>query len=890
MAKNINVVLSLQDRFTAKMSKASYETLKFKRDLELAKVTSSKFKGVMDTVNKAVVGTTTAVGAAAIMASKSCLSAYEEFNNAMNNVAAVKGIDTLTEKGKKAFKELTQVAKDAAKEVKGTTYTDAANGLYYMALAGMDVTDKKVQSSLPSMLKAAKINGTDVKETLDAVTDSMTALGLSTEKTAEYIDVCTAVQSSSNTNMLQLNEALIKSGAGMSSLGVDYKETASLIGIMASAGLKGSEAGTFLNSQYSRLVKGLGEASKGLQALDLSIYDKTTGKMKQALPLFKEMADKLKVLKKEDRDSIMSKIGGRYRSQLETLIAGFTEVVDEEGTAYDKIQKAIKDAEEKKYTADSYISAVNQGWGGVKQVWSSDWTNFKADVGEIIAPYTAKYLSKISESLPEILNVIQEKLPPVLENGEQIIQRIGQKIEEWKPNLEWILEHWKQIATAVGIAYAGMGAFRLGTSAVETGLMLQNLTKGISKQSAAASAIAAKSSPAGWIAANTISEVGTGATYGLSNKVGNITPNGNIRGVGLKTTLAEAERGASKTVSSMGSEALNYKGIPIYSVSTPKNEMYEGGSFFKKIGKGALKSAAAGEAGMATTTAVGATTLGGATAKAGATLGGAAAGTGATAGLAGIASTVAIVTAVVATIALAIKNSKMFRDSLKEIGTTAGIFLKPIKTGFEKAKEAIAPAIPFAKSFFGLLGDIAGVALTCLSPFIQGLGWILGSAIGGVLEAIGTAFGFIGEKLGPVVEYIRQFIEKIETVIQKWKELIENGIIKDNVSNSQTGTSLYENKKGDGLTPRQRGMMPEVNALGTNYWHGGVTLMNERGGELVNLPNGSQIIPADQTNKIMRNAGGQPIIMFNIENFYGEDESYLNRVGEKVAGKIAEVI
>ena len=202
----------------------------------------------------------------------------------------------------------------------------------------------------------------------------------------------------------------------------------------------------------------------------------------------------------------------------------------------------------------------------------------------------------------------------------------------------------------------------------------------------------------------------------------------------------------------------------------------------------------------------------------------------------------------------------------------------------------MAPAIPFAKSFFGLLGDIAGVALTCLSPFIQGLGWILGSAIGGVLEAIGTAFGFIGEKLGPVVEYIRQFIEKIETVIQKWKELIENGIIKDNVSNSQTGTSLYENKKGDGLTPRQRGMMPEVNALGTNYWHGGVTLMNERGGELVNLPNGSQIIPADQTNKIMRNAGGQPIIMFNIENFYGEDESYLNRVGEKVAGKIAEVI
>ena len=100
-----------------------------------------------------------------------------------------------------------------------------------------------------------------------------------------------------------------------------------------------------------------------------------------------------------------------------------------------------------------------------------------------------------------------------------------------------------------------------------------------------------------------------------------------------------------------------------------------------------------------------------------------------------------------------------------------------------------------------------------------------------MLEAIGTAFGFIGEKLGPVVEYIRQFIEKIDKVIQKWKELIENGIIKNNVSGNRTGTSLYENNKDDGLTPLQRGMMPAANALGTNYWHGGITLMNERGGE-----------------------------------------------------------
>lgn len=138
MSKNINVVLSLQDRFTVGMSKASYSALNFKKNLALAQVTSSKFKGVMNAMEKAALGTATALGGAAIIASKSCLDAYEEFNNSMNKVAGVKGIDVTTRQGKKMFEELTEAAKKAAKEVKGMTYDDAANGFYYMALAGMD--------------------------------------------------------------------------------------------------------------------------------------------------------------------------------------------------------------------------------------------------------------------------------------------------------------------------------------------------------------------------------------------------------------------------------------------------------------------------------------------------------------------------------------------------------------------------------------------------------------------------------------------------------------------------------------------------------------------------------------------------------------------------------
>ena len=46
------------------------------------------------------------------------------------------------------------------------------------------------------------------------------------------------------------------------------------------------------------------------------------------------------------------------------------------------------------------------------------------------------------------------------------------------------------------------------------------------------------------------------------------------------------------------------------------------------------------------------------------------------------------------------------------------------------------------------------------------------------------------------------------------------------------------------------------NANGTNNWAGGWTSINERGGEIVNLPSGTQIIPHDVSNRLADSAGG----------------------------------
>lgn len=52
-----------------------------------------------------------------------------------------------------------------------------------------------------------------------------------------------------------------------------------------------------------------------------------------------------------------------------------------------------------------------------------------------------------------------------------------------------------------------------------------------------------------------------------------------------------------------------------------------------------------------------------------------------------------------------------------------------------------------------------------------------------------------------------------------------------------------------------------ANANGTNSWRGGLTKVNERGGEIMNLPRGTQIIPNDISKRMADRSGGSDGVM-----------------------------
>lgn len=75
---------------------------------------------------------------------------------------------------------------------------------------------------------------------------------------------------------------------------------------------------------------------------------------------------------------------------------------------------------------------------------------------------------------------------------------------------------------------------------------------------------------------------------------------------------------------------------------------------------------------------------------------------------------------------------------------------------------------------------------------------------------------------------------------------------------------------------------PKANAMGTRYFSGGLTSINERGGELINLPSGSQIIPHDLSKKIVNNKNHNSNITININGS--------NKDSKAIAYEVASII
>lgn len=132
------------------------------------------------------------------------------------------------------------------------------------------------------------------------------------------------------------------------------------------------------------------------------------------------------------------------------------------------------------------------------------------------------------------------------------------------------------------------------------------------------------------------------------------------------------------------------------------------------------------------------------------------------------------------------------------------------------------------------------------------------TAFGGIRDSITGAFSAAKDKVAGFFSWLDQKIESVPIL-----------------------GSIYKGGKNavSWIADRLDG-----NAMGTPYWRGGFTRVNERGGEIMNLPSGTQIIPHDVSVKA---AGGRSVtVNVNIQGNVIGNREYTEQVGEYVGRKV----
>lgn len=277
----------------------------------------------------------TALGGAAIKVGS-------DFETGMSQVQAVSG----------ASGEELERLKEKAKEMGASTKfsaTESAEALNYMAMAGWKTED--MLGGIEGIMNLAAASGEDLASTSDIVTDAMTAFGLAADGTTQimengilkkipnashFADILAAASSNANTNVGMMGETFKYVAPLAGSLGYSAEDTATAIGLMANAGIKGSQAGTSLRSIMTRLAKPTKDSQMAMDALGLSITD-STGKMKPLSEIVADMRKGFSGLTEDEKASYAAMLGGQE------AMSGLLAIVNASDADFKKLSGAIND-------------------------------------------------------------------------------------------------------------------------------------------------------------------------------------------------------------------------------------------------------------------------------------------------------------------------------------------------------------------------------------------------------------------------------------------------------------------------------------------------------------------------------------------------------------------
>lgn len=290
-----------------------------------------------------------------------------DFDSAMSKVAAVSGatgsdLEALRDKAR----EMGEKTKFSASE--------AAEAMNYMAMAGWKTED--ILSGIEGVMNLAAASGEDLATTSDIVTDALTAFGLTAKDSGHFADILAAASSNANTNVSMMGETFKYCAPIAGALGFSAEDTAEAIGLMANAGIKGSQAGTSLRTIMNNLSGEVKICGSSIGEVTVATTN-ADGSMRDLSDILADCRTAFSGLSESEKAAAAESLVGK------NAMSGFLALMNAGEADINKLSSAIDNCDG---SAANMAETMNDNLAGQLQILKSQLEELAISFGELLMP------------------------------------------------------------------------------------------------------------------------------------------------------------------------------------------------------------------------------------------------------------------------------------------------------------------------------------------------------------------------------------------------------------------------------------------------------------------------------------------------------------------------
>ena len=252
---------------------------------------------------------------------------------------------------------------------------------------------------IDGIMALAAADGLDLATTSDIVTDALTAFGLSASDSGHFADVLAKAASNANTNVTLLGESFKYAAPVAGALGYSAEDTAIALGLMANAGIKGSQGGTALRSSLSRLIKPTDDAAALMEKYGLSMTN-ADGSMKSLGQVMDMLRNNMGDLTEAEQAQAAATLFGQE------AMSGMLSIINASDKDYEKLTSAIYDADG---AAQEMADTMLDNLGGQLTLLKSALEGLAIQFGEILLPYIKQFVTWLQNLTQKLQNLTPEQ-------------------------------------------------------------------------------------------------------------------------------------------------------------------------------------------------------------------------------------------------------------------------------------------------------------------------------------------------------------------------------------------------------------------------------------------------------------------------------------------------